>query len=248
MALETQRTNTSIYLYRWFDNWTNRDTLKDLRFENLYLGDFEYRHYNYLQDFNAFLEDSIMFCELSEENCLDYDIVIERLRNCKQCITSYDITDYSYDEASSEFVVSPGFRKQMLIFEVSGKHKDAMYFFKKSEYSKMYETATVNTLFSNHTQYYMKLLTPKGDIMLTESNIEAILADRVLENEVNNFKISYAHVLRKSPELRRLLEKVYGVQISPNAELKSRLKWETEIYNYKRIMDSKRIQDLMQIS
>lgn len=241
------RTDTSIYMYAFCDNWTTRPEVKKANFDNLYLGDFEYRHYNCFntkEDFDKFLADNCIFALLSEDRNNDYDSLVEILAELKQTIAHYDVTLYGTNPDTDEFV-NTDFRRTMFVFEVTGKHKDALFHFKKSEYSKMYEPATVNSLFSNHTQYYMKLLTNKGDILLTESNVETILAERSLEKEVNNFKASYAHIMRKSPQLKAILEKIYAINLSPDAELKSRLKWEKEIYNYQKVVDEQALKELL---
>lgn len=241
------KTDTSIYMYAFCDNWTNRAEIKKVKFDNLYLGDFEYQNYNFFQtstDFEKFLDDSIIFATIREDQNLDFDSSIEILKNMKQCVTTYDISDYSYNSDNDE-IIQTDFRKQMFVFEVSGKHENALREFKQSRYSKMYEPNTVNSIFSTHTDYYVKLNTPKGFITITESNVDKVFEGLCLEKEVSNIKISYAHVLKKSPQLKSLLEKIYMISISPEQELKSKLKWNKEIYNYEKVMTDFNLQQLI---
>jgi hypothetical protein len=239
------KTNTSIYMWGFYSNWTAQDKeiFKGAKFDNYYLGDMQYKHYNFMLDFDVFLQDNYMFALLSEKENNHYEDIIELLQQCKHFITSYDVTDYAFNSEQDE-IVTLDCRKTMFVFKVSGKHEQALKHFKQSQFSKMYDFDAAKSLFSNHTDYFVKLMRGNTYIKIDSKNVEEVFSKLSLEKEVNNIKISYFHVLNKSAELKNIIEKIYNINLPKDAELKSKLDWNKEIYNYTTVMN----QDLVSIS
>ena len=61
------------------------------------------------------------------------------------------------------------------------------------------------------------------------------------KKELDNIKVSYYHILNKSPELRTVIERIYNINFPKESELKSRLDWNKEIYNYTKVMNQELI-------
>lgn len=233
------RTNTTIYMYAFYSNWSqqDRDIIKSLRFDNLYLGDMEYQHYNYFIDFDKFLKDSYIFAVCSENKNNHYEDCLELISECKNFVTQYDITDYIFNSEDDEIISTSG-KKTMIVFNVSGKHGEALREFKQSRFSYMYDHDSVRSLFSNHTNYLVRLKKPSGGyIDVNAKNVDEVFSKIELDKELPNIQVSYYHVLNKSPELRTVLERIYKISLPKEAELKSKLKFETEIYNYEKVMN-----------
>jgi hypothetical protein len=236
------RTNTSIYMYAFYSNWSaqDREIIKTAKFDNLYVGDVGYKHYNYLIDMEAFLKDNYIFGLLSESENLHYEDIVQLLPECKETITSYDCTDYLFNSGQDE-IVTDGSRKTMFVFNVTGKHQKALYEFKQSRFSYMYDADSKKALFNTHTDYLVKLMKGKGHIKVDSKNVDDIFADLSLEKELDNIKVSYYHILNKSPELRTVIERIYNINLPKESELKSRLDWNKEIYNYTKVMNQELI-------
>lgn len=230
--------DTSIYLYNFYGNWISQDKslLSGITFENLYLGDMDYKHYNYFIDFDDFLKDNVIFALLSEDKCGRYDEVVELLQECNNFVTCYDASQYAFKSDTDEMVLE-GDRKTMFVFKLTDKYQAALEQFKQSKFSKMYDVGSIKSLFSNHQDYFIKYTKGATTIKVDLKNVEPLLEKIILSEELKNFKFSYFHILNKTPELKTLLEKIFSVNLNTDSELKSKLKFEKEIYNYERVMN-----------
>lgn len=234
----TSNNDTSIYMYNFYGNWVYHDKefLKKVPFDALYLGDMEYKHYNYFIDEDEFLKDNIIFALLSEEKCSNYEDTVERLQECKQLVTSYDATHYTFGSEIDEMIAEGG-KKTMFVFTLTDKYKHALEQLKLSKFSKMYELSMLSTLFSNHQDYLIKYSSKTTTIKIDMKNVDTLLDNISLEKELPNFKFSYFHILNKTPELKALLEKIFLVNLNTDSELKHKIRKEREIYNYEKVMN-----------
>lgn len=232
------RTNTTIYMYPFYSNWEKEDKklIESLNFDNFYLGDMEYKHYNYFVDFDYFQKDNIIFGVLSGEKNKDFNDTIELLKESKMTVAFYDITHYMFNPDTDEKLID-GEIKTMFVFKVTGTFIKTLEKFKLSKYSLMYTKYDLGFYFNSHIPYLIKII-KEGDkeVNVTLENYKEIFANINLETDINEVKISYYHILNKSPELGELLGKLYLMDFTPNMELKSKLKYEQEIYNYDKVM------------
>jgi hypothetical protein len=233
-----KKTNTSIYLYSFYSNWekADKDCIQKVVFDNFYLGDMEYRHYNYFIDFDYFQKDNIIFGLMSEDKNKDFEELIEKLNDSKMTVTSYDCTHYMLNPDTDELLID-GVRKRMFVFKIKGIFIRALQAFKLSKYSLMYSKEDLDILYSTHIGYLMKYIKEDKEILINLKNYKDIFSTLNLEQDLDYIKMSYYHILRKSSDLKTLIDKLFLINYPDDKELKSKLKYEEEIYNYEKVME-----------
>ncbi len=205
---------TTDYLWAFYSNFGREFTMvfENLKNVSLFISDYNYKNYDNYKDWESFIKDDIIFCYIPECAALEKAILFMQIH-------SNYITDYE---------VSKG---HMVVFKLNEPHKTALRQFKQSKFSKMYHDVEINTFFDMSAKFYAKyiddldkprLITDKNCIHLKD--IEKIHA---------SLRLSYYHVLKRSTNLRSILECLYNSSIPLENELMDRINFKSEIYNYK---------------
>ncbi len=177
----------------------------------IYIGDCKYKNYNNFRDYEEFLGDNIIFVMFDKRD-KSFDKSLTYIQTHKNYIADYEIDEY----------------RHIIVFEISEQYKEALKYFKLSKYSKMYTQNDTDKHFSKGSKHFLAKY-GMSDQTIHKENCNSLIGT---EFNYNQFKLSRYHVLRKSKELRELLECVYNCSIDDNTELIDEIKLEEEVLNY----------------
>jgi len=205
---------TTKYLYPFCSNFG--DEFKDVynnhtKVLQIYIGDYKYKDYSNFENYEQFLKDNIIFVMFDKRD-KPFDKSLTYIQNHKNYIADYEIDE----------------RRHVIVFEVIEQYRRALRYFKLSKYSAMYSEEDLDKHFSKGSKNFL------ARYGISEETVHVKNCDGLIGKQFNynQFKLSTYHVLKKSKELRELLECVYNCYIDEHTELMEKIKLEEEVLNY----------------
>lgn len=205
--------NTTKYLYSFYNNFGKEFTQiynSQLKVLQLYIGDRKYKDYDNFTNGKDFRNDNILFIAVDKRS-LAFDKSLIGIQGDKHYVADYAIDD----------------TKHMLVVELTGEHKIALNYFKRSQYSKMYPVEVLNKTFITSKSWIAKYGMTEDEV--TKQNCNDLIGEQF---NYHQLKLSRYHVMTKSKELRELLECIYNCSIGEDTELMEKIRLNKEVLNY----------------
>jgi len=223
MTKVNRTTNLLLTFYSEFGNEFisvfNAIAGKGLYNVRLYFGD---HHYSKSSD------ENLIFVQVLEE-CFNFEKYLLQIQSHPSYITDYQEDNY-----------------KVIVFEVKEPYIKALHYLKKSQYNKMFKSSAIEKWFGMTKGYYLIYKSDKQEVIFPEivegtkidMNTLKDRWDRIGdENFFQNLLISPYHMLLKTPELKELLEHIYGSKIPEENELIEPIKLKEEILHYEEVLD-----------
>lgn len=205
---------TTDYLWAFYSNFGREFTMvfENLKNVLLFISDYDYKNYDNYKEWDSFIKDDIIFCYIPECTALEKALLFMETH-------SNYVTDYKVEGG------------HMVVFKLNEPHKTALRQFKQSKFSKMYQNSEIDAFFDMSTKFYAKYVDIDGKPKLITDKNCTYLND--LERIHKSLRLSYYHVLKRSTNLKNILECLYNSTIPSENELMDRINFKSEIYNYK---------------
>lgn len=147
------------------------------------------------------------------------------------------IKSINFDEALSFFRLYESYEddytvdedKHMIIFKVHDDFKKSLMYFKKSQYSKMYNQQFIEKYFSKTKGYSIKYKTNK---IITIDQCKKLTEQLSTEDIQKDLDFSAYSVLSKTDILREMINHIYDIELTKDDELDNQIKKEEEIFRY----------------
>lgn len=187
------------------------------------------RYYNSLKRESLYIGDDIYFKEsgIIYNNHIYVLIDLDNTSNFDEALAFFRV----YDNYEDDYYIDERFH--MLVFKIDSKFRKTLYYFKKSQYNKMYSLDYLDVYYSISKSYELMYDNNALDLEACQKLIKKFGS---LEMFIKEVKVSTYAVLAGSKELRDMYNSLFGLydkqKLDRNHQLDSEINLKDEIFRY----------------